>query len=186
MEVREPEVEEHHVRQLPLGERERLGAGRRLERPEPGRAQDVAREPQVPLVVVDDENERGTCSPPPLEPEGSRPYSPRMPIRIVLAEDHYLVREGVRRLLDTQEDLEVAAVCGDLDALLAAVEAERPDVVVTDIRMPPTEHRRGDPGGRAAARDEPGRRRRRPQPVREPRLRPRAPRAAAAHAGAIS
>jgi DNA-binding NarL/FixJ family response regulator len=60
-----------------------------------------------------------------------------MPIRLVLAEDHYLVREGVRRLLDTEDDLEVAAVCDDLDSLLAAVEAERPDVVVTDIRMPP-------------------------------------------------
>jgi DNA-binding NarL/FixJ family response regulator len=60
-----------------------------------------------------------------------------MPIRLVLAEDHYLVREGVRRLLETQPDVEVAAVCGDLDALLAAVDAERPDVVVTDIRMPP-------------------------------------------------
>ena len=60
-----------------------------------------------------------------------------MPIRLVLAEDHYLVREGVRGLLETRSDLEVAAVCGDLDSLLAAVEAERPDVVVTDIRMPP-------------------------------------------------
>ena len=60
-----------------------------------------------------------------------------MPIRLVLAEDHYLVREGVRRLLETHPDLEVAAVCGDLDSLLAAVEAEEPDVVVTDIRMPP-------------------------------------------------
>jgi DNA-binding NarL/FixJ family response regulator len=55
----------------------------------------------------------------------------------VLAEDHYLVREGVRRLLETQPDVEVAAVCGDLDSLLAAVEAERPEVVLTDIRMPP-------------------------------------------------
>ncbi len=60
-----------------------------------------------------------------------------MPIRLVLAEDHYLVREGVRRLLDAQDDLEVAAVCDDLDSLLAAVDSERPDVVVTDIRMPP-------------------------------------------------
>jgi DNA-binding NarL/FixJ family response regulator len=60
-----------------------------------------------------------------------------MPIRVVLAEDHYLVREGVRRLLATQPDLEIAAVCTDLDSLLAAVEAESPDVVVTDIRMPP-------------------------------------------------
>jgi DNA-binding NarL/FixJ family response regulator len=58
-------------------------------------------------------------------------------IRIVLAEDNYLVREGVRRLLETQNDLEVVATCDDLDSLLEAVEAERPDVVVTDIRMPP-------------------------------------------------
>jgi DNA-binding NarL/FixJ family response regulator len=60
-----------------------------------------------------------------------------MPLRLVIAEDHLLVREGVRRLLETVPDLEVAAVCGDLDSLLAAVAAEHPDVVVTDIRMPP-------------------------------------------------
>jgi DNA-binding NarL/FixJ family response regulator len=58
-------------------------------------------------------------------------------LRLVLAEDHYLLREGMRRLLETNSDVEVAAVCEDLDSLLAAVEAERPDVVVTDIRMPP-------------------------------------------------
>jgi|SRR5579864_2374745 len=61
-----------------------------------------------------------------------------MPIRVVLADDHYLVREGVRRLLETQPDLEVVAVCADLDSLLAAVEAQKPDVVITDIRMPPS------------------------------------------------
>ena len=61
-----------------------------------------------------------------------------VPIRLVFAEDHYLVREGIRRLLETQPDLEVAATCGDLDGLLEAVEVESPDVVVTDIRMPPT------------------------------------------------
>jgi DNA-binding NarL/FixJ family response regulator len=60
-----------------------------------------------------------------------------MPIRVVLAEDHYLVREGIRRVLETRSGLEIAAVCDDLDSLLAAVEAERPDVVITDIRMPP-------------------------------------------------
>jgi len=52
-----------------------------------------------------------------------------MAIRIVLADDHFLVREGVRRLLETQADLEVAEVCGDFDSLLAAVEATSPDVV---------------------------------------------------------
>jgi DNA-binding NarL/FixJ family response regulator len=72
-----------------------------------------------------------------------------VPIKIVLAEDQYLVREGLRRLLETRDDLEVAAVCDDLDALLAAVEAERPDVVVTDIRMPPGNT---DEGIQAAAR----------------------------------
>ncbi len=62
-----------------------------------------------------------------------------MAIRLVLADDHYLVREGVRRLLETRPEFEVVAVCDDLTSLLAAVESERPDVVVTDIRMPPAE-----------------------------------------------
>jgi DNA-binding NarL/FixJ family response regulator len=70
-----------------------------------------------------------------------------MPIRLVLADDHYLVREGVRRLLETTPDIEIAAVCGDLDSLLAAVDDEAPDVVVTDIRMPPGD---ADEGLRAA------------------------------------
>jgi len=58
-------------------------------------------------------------------------------IRLVLADDHYLVREGVRRLLETRTEVELVAVCDDLASLLLAVEEERPDVVVTDIRMPP-------------------------------------------------
>jgi DNA-binding NarL/FixJ family response regulator len=58
-------------------------------------------------------------------------------IRLVLAEDSYLVREGVRRLLETRPELEVVATCGDLDGLLEAVDATAPDVVLTDIRMPP-------------------------------------------------
>ena len=61
-----------------------------------------------------------------------------MAIRVVLAEDHYLVREGVRRLLEGRPEIEVVGTAGDLDTLLAAVDAENPDVVVTDIRMPPT------------------------------------------------
>jgi DNA-binding NarL/FixJ family response regulator len=61
-----------------------------------------------------------------------------MTIRVVLADDHYLVREGVTRLLETDPEIEVVASCEDLDSLLTTVDAERPDVVVTDIRMPPT------------------------------------------------
>jgi DNA-binding NarL/FixJ family response regulator len=72
-----------------------------------------------------------------------------MPIRLVIADDHLLVREGVRRLLEGEPDIEIAAVCGDLDSLFAAVEAEHPDVVVTDIRMPPDN---ADEGVRAAER----------------------------------
>ncbi len=72
-----------------------------------------------------------------------------MAIRVVLAEDNLLIREGVRRLLEAEGDVQVVAACGDLDALLAAVEMERPDVVLTDIRMPPTG---SDEGIRAAAR----------------------------------
>jgi DNA-binding NarL/FixJ family response regulator len=60
-----------------------------------------------------------------------------MTIRLVLAEDHYLLREGIRHLLDASPDFEVAAACGDLASLFAAVDVERPNVVVTDIRMPP-------------------------------------------------
>jgi DNA-binding NarL/FixJ family response regulator len=69
-------------------------------------------------------------------------------IRVVLAEDQYLMREGIQRLLGTHDDVEVAAVCDDLASLLAAVEAEQPDVVVTDIRMPPGD---ADEGIQAAA-----------------------------------
>lgn len=70
-----------------------------------------------------------------------------MTIRIVSAEDSYLVREGTRLLLQTQDDLELVASVGSLDALLAAVDEHGPDVVLTDIRMPPTET---DEGVRAA------------------------------------
>jgi len=61
----------------------------------------------------------------------------------VLAEDHLLVREGLQRLLESQPDMELVAVCGDLDTLLATVDSEVPDVVVTDIRMPPGDEDEG-------------------------------------------
>lgn len=61
-----------------------------------------------------------------------------MGLRVVVAEDDFLVREGVVRLLETQLEVEVVEACGDYDGLLAAVETAEPDVVLTDIRMPPT------------------------------------------------
>ena len=59
-------------------------------------------------------------------------------IRVVLAEDNALLREGMSRLVDAQEDVELVGVAADLPSLLALVDATTPDVVVTDIRMPPT------------------------------------------------
>jgi DNA-binding NarL/FixJ family response regulator len=59
-------------------------------------------------------------------------------IRVILAEDNYLAREGIVRALESIEDLDLVAAYGDLDAVRAAVEKDRPDVVVTDIRMPPS------------------------------------------------
>jgi DNA-binding NarL/FixJ family response regulator len=69
-------------------------------------------------------------------------------IRVVLAEDSYIVREGLEQVLARARGVEVVATCVDLDSLLEAVESKHPDVVVTDIRMPPTET---DEGIRAAA-----------------------------------
>jgi DNA-binding NarL/FixJ family response regulator len=57
---------------------------------------------------------------------------------IVLAEDNLLAREGLRSLLATAPDLDLLAVCEDYDQLMAAVDVHGPDVVLTDIRMPPT------------------------------------------------
>jgi DNA-binding NarL/FixJ family response regulator len=60
-----------------------------------------------------------------------------MAIRVVVAEDNLLVREGIERLLERRDGLEVVAACHDYPSLQAAIEAVAPDVVVTDIRMPP-------------------------------------------------
>jgi DNA-binding NarL/FixJ family response regulator len=60
-----------------------------------------------------------------------------MPIRVVFADDSYLIREAVMQLLASQADIEVVGSCADLDSLLKEIEAQRPDVVLTDIRMPP-------------------------------------------------
>ena len=61
-----------------------------------------------------------------------------MSIRVVLGEDNVLVREGVRALLDSYDDIEVVGVAVDAPSLLATAAEHVPDVVVTDIKMPPS------------------------------------------------
>ena len=79
-----------------------------------------------------------------------------MPIRVVFAEDNYLVREGTAALLETNGDVELVATVGTLDDLLAAVEANAPDAVLTDIRMPPTNTTEGIQAARRIRAEHPG------------------------------
>lgn len=64
-------------------------------------------------------------------------------MRVIIAEDHYLVREGTRRLLQSVEEIEVVAAVENAVTLLDAVERMHPDAVITDIRMPPTNQMEG-------------------------------------------
>jgi DNA-binding NarL/FixJ family response regulator len=64
-------------------------------------------------------------------------------VRVVIADDHYLVREGTRRLLESSGDVEVLAAVESTETLLDAVDRLRPDAVITDIRMPPTNQMEG-------------------------------------------
>jgi DNA-binding NarL/FixJ family response regulator len=63
--------------------------------------------------------------------------------RIVIADDTLLVREGLLRLLEAEPEIEVVATCEDGDSALAAVGEHSPDVLVTDIRMPPSNRDEG-------------------------------------------
>jgi DNA-binding NarL/FixJ family response regulator len=72
-----------------------------------------------------------------------------MTLRVAIAEDSYLIREALSQLLGAAPDVEVLAVCADEPSLLEAVERDPPDVVVSDLRMPPF---RGHEGLRVAAR----------------------------------
>lgn len=73
------------------------------------------------------------------EPAEATDVSDGRPIRVALADDSYLVREALTHVLSEAERIDVVATCGDRETLLRAVEAEHPDVVVTDIRMPPSD-----------------------------------------------
>src|SRR5262245_15988117 len=64
-------------------------------------------------------------------------------MRIVFADDSLLVREGIEHILAPEPDLELVALCEDRDSLLRAVEEQTPDVVLTDVRMPPSNRDEG-------------------------------------------
>jgi DNA-binding NarL/FixJ family response regulator len=76
-------------------------------------------------------------------------YGCLVPIKVVFAEDNYLLREGLSRLIEAQPELELVGTATRFDDLLSTVDATSPDVVITDIRMPPTGK---DEGIRAAER----------------------------------
>jgi DNA-binding NarL/FixJ family response regulator len=69
-------------------------------------------------------------------------------VRVVIADDSLLVREGLEHVLTARDGIDVVASCGDLPSLLEAVASTSPDVVLTDIRMPPS---KSDEGILAAA-----------------------------------
>ena len=77
-------------------------------------------------------------------------------MRVVFAEDDYLVREGTAALLGQAEEVDIVEAVADLDALLAAVERHEPDVVLTDIRMPPTKTTEGIQAALMIRREHPG------------------------------
>lgn len=70
-----------------------------------------------------------------------------MSLRIIIAEDSLLMREGIVSVIALDDDLEIVETAGDYERLIAAVDEHLPDAVITDIRMPPTQT---DEGIRAA------------------------------------
>lgn len=79
-----------------------------------------------------------------------------MSISVLLADDNLLIREGVKALIDLSEDIEVTGVASDYDELLDAAEATAPQVVVTDIRMPPNFQREGIEAAKMVRKMHPG------------------------------
>jgi DNA-binding NarL/FixJ family response regulator len=77
-------------------------------------------------------------------------------LRLVVADDVLIAREGIVRLLEHQDGIDVVAMCEDLPGLLAAVDEHEPDVVLTDIRMPPTMEDEGIEASATLRRTHPG------------------------------
>ena len=81
---------------------------------------------------------------------------PETRITVFLADDNLIVREGVRALIGTAPDMEVVGVAGDYDGLVSGAEQAAPQVVVTDIRMPPTFQREGIEAAKQVRKRHPG------------------------------
>ena len=79
-----------------------------------------------------------------------------MPITVFLADDNVIVREGVRALLSMESDIEIVGVAGDYEALMTGATDAAPQVLVTDIRMPPTFQQEGIDAAKALRRRHPG------------------------------
>ncbi len=79
-----------------------------------------------------------------------------MAISVFLADDNLIVREGVKALLDLEDDFDVVGQAADYDGLVAGAEAAQPQVVVTDIRMPPDFQREGIDGAKEIRKRLPG------------------------------
>src|SRR5713101_4367700 len=81
---------------------------------------------------------------------------PETKITVFLADDNLIVREGVRALIGSAGDMEVVGVAGDYDGLVTGAEQAAPQVVVTDIRMPPTFQREGIEAAKQVRKRHPG------------------------------
>lgn len=79
-----------------------------------------------------------------------------MTISVYLADDNLIVREGVKALLDLEDDLEVVGVAADYDELVKGAEEVNPQVIVTDIRMPPSFQREGIEAAKEVRKRHPG------------------------------
>lgn len=77
-------------------------------------------------------------------------------LRVIIAEDNYLVREGTRRLLEDSGVIDVVAAVGDAEQLQDATRRLAPDAVLTDIRMPPGHHMEGIAAAHAIRAEHPG------------------------------
>ena len=93
---------------------------------------------------------------PPMSARRQVGHDWEMTISVFLADDNLLVREGVRALIELEEDLEVVGVASELDELLEGVAAAEPQVLVTDIRMPPGFRREGIEAAKLVRQRHPG------------------------------